>query len=503
MLIDSNVRELFMSRPLLKAAIRLFCTSILLITSAEIAGANACPCPPVPTVLDAYEAADAVVIVRVLSVQNFQGMQPGEPGAINARLVTGSVEHVYKGNATVKEQFSYLQEVWCHSTFYEVGIDSKILLYLKAPKEQYHRWNISTCGRSKPVLQATEDLLYLDNMSKLRGKTRVSGNYGAWAKQDFNIAHRRIRIVSDAKVTETVTDEKGVFEIYDLPPGKYRLEPEIPEGWRIDRSTLKHYVSTEVPQDSTRWARFVLAPQKHASVSFAFQPDNAVEGRIVGPEGKALANTCAYLRKPQEILGDLVALYRLGDLASGCSDTNGRFRIESIKPGSYVLVLNVLGKPRSVEPFPRVFSPSTTELEKATPIEIGLGETVKDVNVAVPFLLDTVTVAGVLRRSDGQPVPKQEVRFEPIGKPEIDGLVITETDQQGRFSLKILKGLEGTVYGGMSVVAGTFTRCPELKPLNFRDQDRVYVRSKDLKIETQQDLSNLVLQFLYPDCTIK
>jgi hypothetical protein len=82
-------------------------------------------------------------------------------------------------------------------------------------------------------------------------------------------------------------------------------------------------------------------------------------------------------------------------------------------------------------------------------------------------------------------------------------LAITETDEHGRFSLKILKGLEGSVYGGMTVVAGTFTRCPELKPLNFREQDRVYVRSKDLKIETQQDMSNLVLRLHYPDCTIK
>ena len=487
----------------LKAAIRFFCTSILLITSAEIA--SACPCPPIPTVLDAYEAADAVLIVRVLSVQNIQGVQPmGPTSQIPARLVTGDVERVYKGNVKVKEQFKFLQEVWCPSSFYEIGVGTDILLYLKAPKEQNHSWNVSTCGRTKPVLQAAEDLLYLDNMNKLRGKTRVSGNYGAWVKQDINIAHRRIRIVDASnKVVETFTDEKGVFEIYDLPPGKYRLEPEIPEGWRIDRSSLKHHVSSEVSQDSTKWARFVLNPQKHASVSFAFQPDNAVEGRIVGPDGKALANTCAYLRKPQEILGDIVALFRLGSLASGCSDENGRFRIESITPGSYVLVLNVLGKPRSSEPFPRVFYPGTTELEKATPVAIGLGQTVKDVNVAVPFLLDTVTVAGVLRRSDGQPVPKQEVRFESIGRPELDGLAITETDEHGRFSLKILKGLEGSVYGGMTVVAGTFTRCPELKPLNFREQDRVYVRSKDLKIETQQDMSNLVLRLHYPDCTIK
>jgi hypothetical protein len=492
-----------MSHPLLKAAIRLFCTSILLFTSAEAQiVTNPCPCPPVPTVLDAYEAADAVAIARVVSVRVLEGSFPRDPSVPDARVAKANVQRVYKGNLKINEQITFMLGGWCPPTFDNSGVDSEILLYLR-PK-QYEAWGTFICGRTRPVLQATEDLLYLDNMNQLRGKTRVSGNYGAWTNKDINVADRRIRIVRDrdAKVFETVTDEKGVFEIYDLPPGKYRLEPEIPEGWRIDRSSLKHFVSTKAPQDSTKWARFVLNPQKHASVSFAFQPDNAVEGRIVGPKGNPLANTCAYLRKP-EMLGDIVALFRLGSLASGCSDQNGHFRIESVTPGTYVLILNVLGKPRSSDPFPRVFYPGTTELEKATPVEIGLGETVKDVNVAVPFLLDTVTVAGVLRRSDGLPVPKQEVRFETVGESEVNGLAITQTDEQGRFSLKILKGLEGTVYGGMSVIAGRFARCPELKSLNYSEKDRVYVRSKDLKIETKKDISNLDLTLLYPDCTVK
>ena len=55
-----------MFHPQLKAAIRFFLISILLILPAKIAGA--CSCPPRANVLDAYEAADEVLIVRVLSV---------------------------------------------------------------------------------------------------------------------------------------------------------------------------------------------------------------------------------------------------------------------------------------------------------------------------------------------------------------------------------------------------------------------------------------------------
>jgi hypothetical protein len=492
-----------MSHPLLKAAIRLFCTSILLLAPAKIV--SACWCQPTPTVLDAYEAADAVVIVRVLSVQDLRPKEPTWPTiGTNVLMPTVRVERVFKGNLKVNEQVTLVQNLEgnCSWSFNEAEINSEMLFYLKAPANHAYRWTSSSCGRTKPLAQATDDLLYLDNMEKVRGKTRVSGKYDMWVNKDIALANRPIRIVSEGtgKVYDLATDGKGVFEIYDLPAGRYRLEPEIPQGWRIDRKSLEHSVSTKGRQPLPKAVKFVLSSGKHAGVNFAFQPDNAVEGSIVGPQGKPLVNTCVYLRRPED-LNNRVSMVTMQYLPQDCTDANGRFRIESVKPGTYFLLLNAWGKPRSHEPFPTVFHPGTTELDKATKIEIGLGQTVSNINVAVPVLLDTITVKGVLRRSDGLPVPKQEVRFESVENPELDGLAITQTDERGRFSLKILKGLQGTVYGGMSVVAGTF-HCPELKSLNYGPQDRVYVRTKEIKIEAVKDL-NLDLHLLYPDCTRK
>jgi hypothetical protein len=495
-----------MSHPLLKAAIRLFCTSILLITSAEIAG-GACSCPPTPTVLDAYEAADAVMIVRVLSVQKIEGTQLGPiPFLAYPGMLTVRVERVYKGNFKVNEQLTYSQNVLMICPWFStnIEIDNELLVYLKAPHGPYIRWQAAVCGRTRFVSQATEDLLYLDKLTKVGGKTRVSGKYGGWGTHDIPLAHRRIGIVNytDEKAYETFTDEKGFFEIYDLPPGNYRLEPEIPEGWRIDRWSLWRSASTVGSRPDKTGFPFFLDPQKHASVGFEFEPDNAVEGKIVGPKGNALPSTCAYLRRPKEILTENVNWWELRSVKSGCTDEQGRFRIEAVPPGTYVLMLNVNGMPRSREPFPSVFSPGTTELEKAALIEIAPGQIIKDVNVKVPFLLETITVTGTFYFSDGRPVPKQEVRFEPIEKPGIDGLVITETDEQGRFSLKILKGLQGEIYGGMVVEARTI-RCPEIASLNFNPHDRVYVRALGIKLEADRDLSDLALRLLYPNCLAK
>ena len=44
------------------------------------------------------------------------------------------------------------------------------------------------------------------------------GRYGSW----------RYGMIRNYKTYETKTDEDGIFEIYDLPPGKYFVEPETP-----------------------------------------------------------------------------------------------------------------------------------------------------------------------------------------------------------------------------------------------------------------------------------
>lgn len=457
--------------------------------------------------LSAYEAADAVLIVRVLSVRKIEGLIPGVNRlGVLTRVAKASVVRVYKGNLKINDELDLTEAVTtnCPWSTANAEVGTEILVYLKALPGQYTHWSVPGCGRTKLVTRATEDLVYLDNMEKLRGKTRVSGTYGGWDSHGLPIAHRRIRIVGqgDGTAYETFTNEQGFFELYDLPPGAYRLEPEIPEGWRIDRWSLWRSVSTVGRRPNSTGFPFVLDPKKHASVSFLFEPDNAVEGRIVGPKGEVLRNICAYLRRPAEVLPKPVGWWESGSLKNGCTDEQGRFRIEAIKPGTYILVLNLSGKPRSAEPFPTVFYPGTTELEKAGRIEITAGEVVKDVNVKVPILLETITAEGVLYFSDGRPVPNQEVRFEPTEKPGIDGLVITETDEQGRFFLRILKGLHGPIYGGMSVEARTI-RCPEIASLNFSPHDRVSVRTPDLNIEADRDHSNLVLRLLYPDCQAK
>ena len=67
-----------------------------------------------------------------------------------------------------------------------------------------------------------DDLLYLENIAKVQGRTRVSGVVDG---DDENAAGQQVRITSKNKSYMATTDKNGVYELYDLPPGRYLTEP--------------------------------------------------------------------------------------------------------------------------------------------------------------------------------------------------------------------------------------------------------------------------------------
>jgi hypothetical protein len=144
------------------------------------------------------------------------------------------------------------------------------LLYLNAPRAESD-WRASLCGRSKNVKNATEDLLYLDKRDQVRGKTRVSGTYvSGFYRGELKVAGRKIHIVGEARTYETITGENGVFEIYDLPPGEYRLEPELQSGLILDLNWLWFSSGWIREQSTDTSVAFTLKPQKHVSVTLGF-----------------------------------------------------------------------------------------------------------------------------------------------------------------------------------------------------------------------------------------
>jgi hypothetical protein len=438
-------------------------------------------------VLDDYQISDTVVIIRATAA-----------GGSN-RSATGEVEKVFKGKVGVGDKLVFRQGQSvgsgfdCAWTFEEKDIGEEYLFYLEAPKQPTELWEVFNCGRSKPVSEAFDDLRYLENINKVRGKTRISGTYGEGGNENFKVNGRKIRIIGRNKAYKTKTDQHGVYEMYGLPPGRYLLEPELPAGWKIDPDRLIRSPSYSAfgPPIPGKRVPFTLRPGKHAGIDFSLAIDNAVSGSVHDSNGKPMPEVDAVLvpitaKNAHEQIG-----------GSENTDKNGRFEITSIEPGSYVLVLNEEGDWTSEQPFDTIYYPSVSQREKATVITIAAGQFLKNMDIVVPAV-ETITVRGVLRYSDNKPVTDEYVDFNAVKMSGVDGSVTTKTDAQGRFSMNIIKGLKGEFESDFSSSSALYEECRKLP----RTSGRAYavVKSPANKIEAEHNLYNVVLRFPFRGC---
>jgi hypothetical protein len=301
-------------------------------------------------VLKSFDGSDEVVILRAISVEKVENKETEEENYVDGvKTTTMVVEKVFKGKLKVRDEIVFGQGggADCIWTFDEESVGEQFLFYLTRPEKlatddlfagkQAGLWFGFGCGRSRGLAHATEDLLYLENIAKVRGKTRISGTLGGgFTYPDIDIDGKKIKIIGPKKTYVTKTDKNGIFEIYDLPPGKYFVEPEIPAGWKIDPYWLRY--SQNVAGDdlgrpemkSPRQVAVMLEPKQHASVDIVLTIENSVRGRVLDPKGKGMYGVCVYMLRPgQDAWGP-----------SDCTDEKGRFDITQIPEGEYVLVAN-------------------------------------------------------------------------------------------------------------------------------------------------------------------
>ena len=237
--------------------------------------ANACGCFPNTTVLDEYNDAGLVVIARVTAVTKGSARFLG-----NISQVTMTVQKVFKGKVKAGATLTFSSGdpiLDCSWDFYENKVGETYLLYLDPPEKSSEPFSVSTCRRSNSVENAKEDLLYLENMDKLRGRTRVSGVV-ARNIDDYE-AGQQVRIVGKNKTYIATTDEDGVFEIYDLPPGRYSIGPVLQPGWKVDewittREKVREWKREDLGDPLPDKVWFTLRARKHFGVKIELDRAN-------------------------------------------------------------------------------------------------------------------------------------------------------------------------------------------------------------------------------------
>lgn len=483
----------------------------ILLSILLVAGTGtvfACSCGPTPNVLEAFEHAGNVVILKALSVENIAASSTLKyvpvDGVISTRMV---VEKVFKGKLKVGDEINFAQGggADCIWTFNEESVGQRYLFYLVEGDRSKGLWFGGGCGRSTNLDRAHEDLLYLNNLSKVKGKTRISGavefeEYKELAGSPI-VEGIKIKIIGQGKKAVTVrTDKNGVYEVYDLPPGRYQLIPEVPKGWQVNQFYLTYtdVIKTRDDDDEEDVPKEYLVklnPRKHASVNFRFEIDNVLSGKIYSPSSELMNSVCVRLYAPSGIDSKFPYL-------ADCTEVGGVFRITEVPPGTYVLVANADNKISSDEPFPTLYYPGVTDLAKATTITVGLGDSREDLNIFVPRAAELVTITGKFLYLDKRPVVDEYVYFfSRANQSKHDADSRAKTDEEGRFDLKILKGVSGRIAGSMYTYAGEFENCPKLEAM-IKATGKTFFepQTNEFSVDGEGNLFDLELKFPFPSC---
>lgn len=409
---------------------------ILIVASFSIllfAGyASACSCAGRPAPCEMYKSAPAIFIGVVTSI---------DPERENSEAFTYahlSVEQAFKGvNQPTVKMLQGRGGGDCSFVF-EKGV--RYLLFA-AYSEDTNSFNTNICTRSVPLAYAGEDLAYLRGLPTSDSGTSLTGTVINYDYQEEGNTSEP-EVIKGVKITaegpngqkfEAFTSDDGTYKIAGLPPGTYIVRADVPSYLHLARAEPEK----------------VAVPNKGcASVGFLTRTDGRIAGVVRDASGK-LAPAKYVDLIPFEMAN------RLGDRGIGRytkTDAAGRFEFKSLRPGRYLIGVNIRSDPEGDNPFPRMFFPGVAKAADATVITLGKGEKLNGYDISLPHPLPVSIIRGVLVWPDGKPVTKALISLKDSSHPtQGENLAFAEVDQKGRFSLKALEGTEAWIHAGVAI----------------------------------------------------
>jgi hypothetical protein len=175
------------------------------------------------------------------------------------------VDEAFKGSSV--EQIFVLDQPG-HDCAPKFSEGEQVVLYL------HHRtgelWEAFGCHRSRPLERAADDLLFLRALPGSAAGNRLSGDVVQIAVNEHRMEERpvpEIPVTVYGPVGETfhaVTNASGVYELYNLPPGKYRATIELPTNLKYCFALV-----TGSPDTHAKYASVTLGPDSGESFGFA------------------------------------------------------------------------------------------------------------------------------------------------------------------------------------------------------------------------------------------
>src|SRR3954452_19796395 len=416
-------------------AIRFAVAALWLITPAGIPAAEACVCDANPPCAATW-SADAVFVGTVVNdvweplggsltwlVHNVAVTQTLRRSVgPSAALETGDQPTPERLAAAISSGAGGWGTSDCG---YRFQIGGRYLIYARRTADG--RWTTSRCSGTKRIDEAGADLDYFASLTTAEPIGHLYGNIERYVVDPSDPAKSRripaagvaVAVTSESNRLMVRTDVEGKLDIR-VPPGEYTIAPVVSDIVRMYGAPMK----------------LQLAARGCATVYFSLFSNGRIEGRVVRENGTPVS------RAPVDVIpADLPLDSRLVDsmrAPEAFLDENGRFSIDGILPGRYVMGVNARLGPRLDSPYAITYFPGVPR-QNASVIEISEGERKSGVTIVVKPLLET-TISGVVVFAHGRPVTKAMVTATPVN-PAGMSIASSTADTSGAFQLRVLSGL--------------------------------------------------------------
>lgn len=294
------------------------------------------------------------------------------------------------------------------------------------------------CTLTNAVKSVPDQLAMIRAFLKGKPEPRIYGsiseyvyNFDGGISPHYVGAMSGVGVVADGRNgrLDAKTDENGKFSIINPPVGKYTVKFLLPAThtvlWDWEKPTA-YPVEIKTAEDA---AELNLAAQILATIGGTVFDSR---GRPVGGDVQLSLIPLEFADKP------------ISDLPhrSEYTKENGKYLFDGVKPGKYVLGVNVAEAPAKNTPYPKTYFPSGGDRSTAKVIEISIGQKLNDFDFRLPKQLEKFAVSGKAVSSDGKAVAGADVNIFDIETPNESVFGFSDdvkTDARGNFTIVAFK----------------------------------------------------------------
>ena len=345
--------------------------TVLLVSVAETRRAEACECDTNPPCAAVWRADAVFVGTAIDRVQEPVGgslswsvyhvsVNQRLHGVVDSSFITFVPDH-RPSPEQIEASKSSTTLGWVGSTCdYGFEVGRQYVIY--ARKTSDGRWTTSLCSGTKPVEKAAEDLDYIASITAAEPIGRVYGSIERTVVNPANAASPQVvpasgitvALTSGSARLTTTTDSEGKLDVR-VPPGDYTIAPVVPQAVRVYGGPIR----ASVPARGC------------TPVHFSVTANGRIEGRVMRSDGTPGSCTSVDVVPADLPPGERPDSFTTSP--SGTTDENGRFSVDAILPGRYVVAVNARFGPQLFAPYPTTYFPGVAR-QDARVIEVGEGE---------------------------------------------------------------------------------------------------------------------------------